>query len=105
MTSRMAILVMGNLGEIMMFIDLETMGKGTTELNSGFEKMSKNLLVGEYLLLGVGGEIKLVILLNIGNQLLGKFLVSGVYEPVGMMRKGTCLRPPPKKTRGWSTTS
>ena len=64
---------MGNLGEIMMFIDLEMMGKGITELNSGFEKRGKNLLLGEYLLLGVSGKIKLIILLNIGILLLGKF--------------------------------
>ena len=66
---------MGNLGEIMMFIDLEMMGKGITEL------------------------------LNIGILLLGKFQVFGVFKPVVMMRRGPCLRPPPKRTRGWSTTS
>ena len=88
-----------------MFIDLEMMGKGMTELNSGLEKMGKHLLLGEYLLLGVSGMMKLIILLNIGILLLGKFQVSGVHKPVGMMRRGTCKSPPPTKTRGWSTTS
>ena len=87
-----------------MFIDLEMMGKGMTELNSGLEKMGKYLLLGEYLLLGVSGMIKLIILLTIDILLLGKFQVSGVYKPVGMMRRGS-WSPPPKKTRGWSTTS
>ena len=73
------ILVLGNLGEIKVFIDLEMIGKGMTELNSGREKMGKYLLLGEYLLMSVSGMIKLIILLTIGILLLGKFQVSGVY--------------------------
>ena len=83
------ILVMGNLGEIKVFI-LEMIGKGMTELNFGRVKMGKYFLLGEYLLMSVSGMIKLIILLTIGILLLGKFQVSGVFKPVGMMRRGTC---------------
>ena len=64
---------MGNVGETMMFTDLEMMGNGMTERNFGFEKMGKYPLLGEYLLLGVSGKIGLIILQNIGILLLGKF--------------------------------
>ena len=80
---------MGNLGEINVFI-LEMIGKGMTELNFGREKMGKYFLLGEYLLMSVSGMIMLIILLTIGILLLGKFQVSGVFKPVGMMRRGTC---------------
>ena len=84
------IFVMGNLGEIKVLTDLEMMGKGMTELNFGREKMGKYLLLGEYLLRSVSGMIMLIILRTIGILLLGKFQVSGVFKPVGMMRRGTC---------------
>ena len=82
---------MSNLGEIMMCIHLE--------------KMGKYILLGEYPLQGVSGKNKLSIVLNIVILLLGKYQVFGVFKPVVMMRRGPCLRPPPKRTRGWSTTS